>query len=76
MTTTDRIRVTIDLDRVARNLRTPDGQAVGEETARSFLIYAGFDPDPNGRWVGPRAQLSRFNPGEVIGVEPLAAPGR
>jgi hypothetical protein len=73
MTTTDHVRLTIDLSRVASNLRLADGQAVGEETARSFLRYAGFDPDPQGKWVGPRAQLGRFNPGEVIGVEPLAA---
>jgi hypothetical protein len=53
-----------------------DGQAAGEETARSFLRYAGFDADPHGRWVGPRAQLGRFNPGEVIGVEPLVAASR
>jgi hypothetical protein len=76
MTTTDHVRLTIDLSRVARNLRLADGQAVGEETARSFLRYAGFDPDPHGKWVGPRAQLGRFNPGEVIGVEPLVAARR
>ena len=76
MVITERVRVTIDLGRVAGNLRTADGQAAGEETARSFLKYTGFAPDPHGRWVGPRAQLGRFNPGEVIGVEPLIAPGR
>ena len=76
MVMTERVRVTIDLGRVAGNLLTADGQAAGEETARSFLRYAGFDPDPHGRWVGPRAQLGRFNPGEVIGVEPLIAASR
>ena len=71
MDTTERVKVTIDLDRVAKNLRTADGSGVGEGTAKSFLQYAGFHPESDGTWVGPRTELRRFNPGEVVGVEPL-----
>jgi hypothetical protein len=71
MDATEPVKVTVDLDRVAKNLRAPGGGGVGEETARSFLHYVGFKPQRDGTWVGPRAGLRQFNPGEVVGVEPL-----
>ncbi|HET6251561.1 MAG TPA: hypothetical protein VFE47_28005 [Tepidisphaeraceae bacterium] len=71
MNTTDRVKVKIDLNCVAKNLRTSDGAAASEGTARSFIVYAGFNPDEDGRWIGPRAALRRFNPGEVVGVEAM-----
>jgi hypothetical protein len=64
----DRVKVTIDLRKVASNLRTSEG-AVTEATARSFIQSTGFDPDSDGNWIGSRASLHRFNPGEVVGVE-------
>ena len=70
MEMTERVKVMIDLDKVASNLRTPDG-AVGERTARTFMQYAGFNPHSDGTWVGPRAFLRRLNPGEVVGVEAM-----
>jgi hypothetical protein len=42
---------------------------VTEATARSFIQSTGFDPDSDGNWIGSRASLHRFNPGEVVGVE-------
>ena len=72
MRTSDRVMVTVDLRKVAMNLRTTDGNIAGEGSARAFMSYAGFDSAGDGKWVGPRAGLRRFNPGEVIGVEPLA----
>ena len=73
MSTTDCVKVRIDLDRVARNLRMPDGGTVGEGTARSFLRHVGFQPAEDGAWVGPRSNLCRLNYSEVVGVEPLAS---
>lgn len=67
---TERVKVTIDLDKVAKNLRTPDGGSVGEGMARSFLVHAGFNPDDDGKWIGPRSGLNRLNHSEVVGVEP------
>jgi hypothetical protein len=73
MTTTDCVKVRIDLDRVALNLRTPDGGTVGEGTARSFLRYVGFQLTDDGTWVGPRSGLCRLNYSEIVGVESLAS---
>ena len=67
---TERVKVKIDLHKVASNLRTPEGSP-GEGAARSFMQYAGFNPHIDGTWVGPRASLRRLNPGEVVGVEAL-----
>ena len=64
----DRVKVTIDLRKVASNLRTREG-SVTEATARSSIKSTGFDPDSDGNWIGSRAFLHRFNPGEVVGVE-------
>ena len=71
MFTTDRVRVKIDLGRVADNLRTSDGNSAGESIARLFLSHAGFDPELDGTWVGPRSGLLRLNHSEIVGVEPL-----
>lgn len=68
---TDRVKVKVNLDKVASNLRTPEGPA-GEGAARSFLQYAGFNADGNGMWVGPRIGLRQLNPGEVIEVQGVA----
>ena len=54
MDTIDRVRVKIDLKKVAGNLRTAEGNSVGEALVRSFLSYAGFSPENDGTWVGPR----------------------
>lgn len=72
MNTTDRVRVRIDLARVANNLRTPDGQSAGEGSAKAFLHHVGFQPDGDGAWLCPRENLRRLNPGEVVGVEAIA----
>jgi hypothetical protein len=72
MEATDRIRLTIDLEQVARNLRTPDGSTVGEGTARCYLRQVGFSPDTAGTWVGPRSGLGRLNHSEVVRIEPVA----
>ena len=71
MNTTDRVRVTIDLNRVASNLRSPAGDSPGEGSARAFLHCAGFQAHADGTWSCPRENLRRLNPGEVIGVETL-----
>ena len=71
MRASDRVKVTVDLSKVAMNLRTTDGKIAGEGSARAFMSYAGFDSAGDEKWVGPRAELRRFNPGEVIGVEVL-----
>ena len=73
MEMTDRVKVTIDLNRVASNLRTPEGAAAGEGAAQSFMRYVGFAPDADGTWVGTRSDLRRLNPGEVVDVTPLMA---
>jgi hypothetical protein len=70
MRMTEHVKVKIDLDRVANNLRTADGTRAGDETARSFLRQAGFSLDRDGTWIGPRAGLQRLNYSEVLGVEP------
>ena len=72
MNTTDRVRLTINLQQVAKNLRAPDGRSVGESTARSFLQHVGFNPDPGGKWIGPRSELHRLNHSEVVRIEFLA----
>jgi hypothetical protein len=69
----DRVKLTIDLHKVASNLRTSEGN-VTEATARSFMKFAGFDPDMDGKWVGSREALRRFNPGEIVGIEPAPLP--
>jgi hypothetical protein len=71
MNTTDRVRLTINLEQVAKNLRTPDGSSVGENTARSYLHHVGFTPDAGGTWTGPRSGLGRLNHSEVVRIEPL-----
>ena len=71
MNTTDRVRVTIDLTRVASNLRTEDGTGASERHARSFLHHAGFNPAEDGTWICPRDHLCRLNHSEVVGVEPM-----
>jgi len=73
MNTTDRVRLTINLEQVAKNLRTPDGNTVGEGTARSYLQHVGFTPDTGGTWVGPRSGLGRLNYSEVVRIEPILA---
>ena len=70
MGTMDRVKVTIDLGRVAMNLRTSGGGSADEGTAKSFLRYAGFNPGEDGTWVGPRSGLQRLNHSEVVRVEP------
>jgi hypothetical protein len=70
MATSDRVKVTIDLNKVATNLRAPDGGSATEAAARSFMKYAGFSLADDETWVGLRSQLGKFNPGEVLGVEP------
>ena len=72
MAPTDRIKVTIDLARVAMNLRTPGGQSADHGTAKSFLRQAGFHPGEDGTWVGERSGLKRLNHSEVVRVEPHA----
>jgi len=67
------VKVTIDLEKIARNLRTPDGLSAGVESAHSFLRYAGFRSDGDGTWIGTRQQLRRFNPGEIVSVETMGA---
>ena len=74
MNTTDRVRLTINLEQVAKNLRAPDGSTVGEGTARSYLHYVGFTPDDGGTWVGPRSELHRLNHSEVERIEHFPAP--
>jgi hypothetical protein len=69
----DFVKVLIDLDRVAKNLRRPDGSSAGEATARSFLKSAGFDPTADGAWVGPRHGLGRLNHSEVLDVQAIGA---
>ena len=69
----DFVKVMIDLDRVAKNLRRPDGSSAGEATARSFLKSAGFDPTTDGAWVGPRHGLVRLNHSEVINVQSIGS---
>jgi hypothetical protein len=69
MSANDRVRVSIDLVKVAGNLRTPEGNSVGEAMARSFLSYAGFIPENDGTWVGPRSGLLQLNHSEILGVE-------
>ena len=71
MSTTDRVRVTIDLHRVADNLRSDQGPA-GEPTARAFLQHAGFQLAPDGTWLGTRAELRHLNHSEVVRVEAFA----
>ena len=71
MDTMDRVKVVINIDRVAQNLRTADGTNASEAGATAFLRRAGFNPDPNGAWVGTRAGLRRLNHSEVVRVEPL-----
>jgi hypothetical protein len=73
MEMSEQVKVKIDLHRVASNLRTAGGSIVGVETARSFLHYAGFSPDHDGTWIGPRAGLLRLNHSEVLAVEPAGA---
>lgn len=70
MENVERVRVKIDLNRVASNLRTPCGNSAGVEAARSFLLHAGFAPHDDGTWIGPRTGLRRLNHSEVLGVEP------
>ena len=69
MHSTDRVKVKIDLHRVASNLRTPGGSSAGTDTARTFLLGAGFTPHDDGTWIGPRAGLLRLNHSEILGVE-------
>jgi hypothetical protein len=71
MNTTDRVRLTINLEQVAKNLRAPDGSTVGESTARCYLMQVGFSPDAGGTWTGPRSGLGRLNYSEVVSIEPL-----
>jgi hypothetical protein len=68
---TEHVKVRIDLNRVAQNLRMPDGASAGPGTARAFLLSAGFQAADDGTWVGPRSNLRRLNHSEVVGVEPL-----
>ena len=71
MATTEQVKVTVNLDRITRNLRTPEGGTVGVESAHSFLKYAGFQSASDGTWIGTRQQLRRFNPGEIVDVETI-----
>jgi len=71
MNTTDHVRLTIDLEQVAKNLRTPDGSSVGQGTAKCYLRQVGFSPDAGGTWIGPRAALGRLNHSEVVRIEAL-----
>ena len=64
------VKVFIDLNRVAANLRRPDGSSAGEATARWFLQSAGFDPTQDGGWIGRRDRLGQLNPSEVLEVQP------
>jgi hypothetical protein len=69
---TDRVKVAVNLEQLAKNLRLPDGAHVGEGMARFFLQHAGFDPADDGQWIGPRACLLRLNHSEVMRVESVA----
>ncbi len=71
MNAAEQVKVTIDLNQVARNLRAPDGNSAGVESARTFLQYAGFQSAADGTWIGTRHQLRRFNPGEIVSVESI-----
>jgi len=66
MNATDRVRLTINLEQVAKNLRTPDGNSVGEGTAKSYLKHVGVVPDDAGAWVGPRSGLGRLNDSDCV----------
>lgn len=71
MSTTDRVRVTIDLNRVADNLRFGQTPA-GPDVARTFLQHAGFRPETDTTWLATRAELRHLNHSEVVRVEQLA----
>ena len=72
MDTTERVRVIIDLGRVAHNLRPADGGEADAGTAEAFLRKAGFNPDEHGAWLGTRAGLRLLNYSEVVRVEAVA----
>ena len=69
----EQVKVTIDFAPGRRRPPHRLGAASWGGTARSFMQYAGFSPDQDGTWIGPRTGLLRLNHSEVLAVEPAGA---
>jgi hypothetical protein len=68
-----RLRVHIDLSRLAVNLSAEDHTTVSDAQARQFLLDAGFTPDRDG-WFVNECDLGQVEPEEVTSIEDFEEP--
>jgi hypothetical protein len=68
-----RLRVPVDLSRLAANLSAEDHTTVSDAQARQFLLDAGFTPDRDG-WFVNECDLGQVEPEEVTSIEDFEEP--
>jgi hypothetical protein len=68
-----RLRVHIDLSRLAANLSAEDHTTVSDAQARQFLLDAGFAPAGDG-WLVNECDLGQVEPAEVTSIEDFEEP--